>query len=83
MNPLALVAVPPEVVTDTDFAPAVPAGVFAVSDVPAEFTTTVVAVPVPTFTVAPARFVPVTVIEVLPASGPYAGDTAETVGAAT
>ena len=73
---------PPEVVTDTDFAPAVPAGVFAVSEVRAEFTTTVVAVAVPTFTVVSpgTKPVPVTVIVVPPASGPLAGVTAVTVG---
>ena len=70
VNPPASVAVPPGVVTETDFGPAVPAGVVAVIVV--EFTTaTEVAEAVPTLTeVAPVRFVPVIVMEVPPVDGP-------------
>jgi hypothetical protein len=79
----ALVPVPPTVVTDTDFAPAVPAGVRAVRLRPSPATTTFVATAVPTFTVAPERFVPVIVMLVPAASGPEEGVTPAIVGAAT
>jgi len=76
------VAVPPGVVTDTLLAPAVPAGVTHVSVV-ASTTVRPVALTEPTRTsVAPDRFVPVTVIVVPPASEPELGDTDATVGSA-
>ena len=83
MNAFAFEAVPPSVVTDTDFEPAVCAGVRAVSVV-ALVTDTLVAATPPTVTVvAPVtKFVPVTVISVFPVVGPVAGLTAATVGAA-
>jgi hypothetical protein len=71
---------PPELVTVTVTAPALPAGVVAVIVVP--FTTvTFVAATVPNVTVAPAtKFVPVIVTAVPPATGPLLGDTPLTVG---
>ena len=82
VNALALVAVPPTVVTATSFAPAAPAGVTAVMEVELTATTLVAATP-PTFTVAPARkFVPVRVRIVPAASGPALGVTEVSVGAA-
>jgi hypothetical protein len=77
--------VPPGPVTVTSTVPptfeALPAGAFAVIDV-AEFTVTPVAALPPKATVSPAaKFVPVTVTAVAPATGPEAGETALTVGA--
>ena len=70
-------------VTATLFAPAVPAGVTAVTLV-AETTTTLVAATPPTVTlVAPVRFAPVIVIEVPPAVGPLHGDTLVMTGGLT
>ena len=70
-------------VTVTVTAPALPAGVVAVIDV-ALTTTTLVAAVLPNFTVAPvAKFVPVIVTAVPPATGPVFGDTLLTVGAIT
>ena len=77
------VTAPPIVVTATSFAPAVPDGVTAVNDVPAPFTTTLVAVAPPTVTLAPVKFVPVMVIAVPAANGPEDGLTLAMVGAAT
>jgi hypothetical protein len=74
---------PPKVVTTTSFAPAVPAGVAAVNDVPEPFTTTLVAGAPPTVTEAPLKFVPVIVISVPAANGPDEGLTLAMVGAAT
>jgi hypothetical protein len=69
-------------VTVTETAPAVPAGVVAVIDVLLT-TTTFVAAVAPNFTVAPAaKFVPVIVTAVPPATGPLLGLTLLTVGAA-
>ena len=83
VNALALVAVPPTVVTATSFAPAVPAGVTAVMEVELTTTTLVAATP-PTFTVAPViKFVPAIVIDVPAVSGPDVGDTLAMVGSAT
>ena len=81
MNAPVFVTTPPTVVTTTSFAPAVPAGVFAVIEV-AVATTLVAAVP-PTFTVAPIKLVPVIVIDVPAVSGPDVGDTLAMVGRAT
>jgi hypothetical protein len=68
-------------VTVTVTAPALPAGVVAVMDVPLT-TTTLVAAAVPNVTVAPAtKFVPVMVTAVPPAVGPLFGLTLVTVGA--
>ena len=81
VNALALVAVPPMVVTSTLCAPAVPVGVLAVMVV-AELVKTVAAIP-PTFTlVAPVKLVPVIVMVVPAASGPDAGETLVIVGTA-
>ena len=80
VNALALVAVPPIVVTATLCAPAKPEGVFAVMEV-AVATTLVAAIP-PIFNVAPIKFVPVIVIDVPPAIGPEIGETAVIVGSA-
>ena len=83
MNALVAVAVPPAVVSVTFFAPAVPAGVTAVTVVP--FTTvSAVAFTPPTWTfVAPESVVPVIVIVVPPAGGPCDGATDVIDGAAT
>jgi hypothetical protein len=73
---------PPELVTVTVTAPALPAGLVAVIVVP--FTTvTFVAAALPNVTLAPtAKFVPVIVTAVPPATGPLLGETLLTVGAA-
>lgn len=82
VNALALVAVPPTVVTATLCAPAVPAEVLAVMPV-AVFVKIVAATP-PTFTlVAPLKLVPAIVIVVPPAAGPEIGVTVVMVGSAT
>ena len=83
MKPPTMDVVPPAVVTSTDLAPDVPAGVRAVSEVPLAFTTTKVAAVPPTFTVAPSRLVPVTVMVVPPANGPPLGVTEAMAGAGT
>jgi hypothetical protein len=74
---------PPALVTVTVTAPALPAGVVAVIVVP--FTTaTFVADALPNFTIAPlAKFVPVIVTAVPPATGPLFGLTLLTVGDTT
>ena len=70
-------------VTATLFAPAVPAGVTAVTLV-AETTTTLVAATPPTVTLlAPVRFVPVIVIDVPPIVEPLVGLTDVIVGGTT
>ena len=67
--------------TCTSRAPAVPAGVRAVSCVALTNATFVAAAP-PTRTVAPeTKFAPVSVIVVPPAVGPEVGDTDVSVGA--
>jgi hypothetical protein len=76
--------VPPGVVTLTDTSPVVPEGAFAVIVVPLLVTEMFVAALLPTVTcVAPVKPVPVMVIEAPAVSGPLAGDTLVTVGAAT
>jgi hypothetical protein len=85
--PLAFVPVPPTVVTVTGLAPAVAlAGVTAVIFVPLTTVTDVADTP-PIFTTGTApgasKPVPVTWIEVPPASGPDVASTPATVGAAT
>ena len=83
VNALGIDTVPPEVVTATVFAPAVPTGVNAVIEV-ALTTTTLVAGAPPTVTLlAPVKFVPVIVIAVPAANGPDDGLTLAIVGAAT
>ena len=81
MNPLVrLPLCPPELVTVTVTAPAVPAGVVAVMVVLLT-TVTLVADALPKVTVAPAvKFVPVMVTAVPPATGPLLGLTLVTVG---
>ena len=80
MNAPVLVTTPPAVVTTTSFAPAVPAGVFAVMEV--AVATILVAATPPTVTVAPVKLVPAMVIDVPPAIGPEIGETAVIVGSA-
>jgi len=75
-------AVPPGVVTDTVFAPAVPAGVTAVTVVALTTLTEVAATPSIVSELAPVRFVPVIVIAVPPVVGPTFGETDEIVGPA-
>jgi hypothetical protein len=84
VNPLAWLPLsPPELVTVTVTAPALPAGVVAVIVV-LFTTTTFVAALLPNFTVAPlAKFVPMIVTAVPPATGPLFGDTLLTVGDTT
>ena len=80
MNPLVKLPLCPLTVTVTVTAPALPAGVVAVIDVLLTTTTLVAAVP-PNVTVAPlAKFVPVIVTAVPPATGPLFGLTFVTVG---
>jgi hypothetical protein len=67
-------------VSDTVFAPAVPAGVTAVSVVALTTDTLVAAAPPIVTEVVPVRFVPVIVIAVPPAVGPWFGLTDEIVG---
>ena len=73
---------PPGVVTDTVFAPAVPAGVTAVTVVAFTTTTEVAAAPPIITELVPVRFVPVIVIAVPPLVGPTFGETDEIVGPA-
>ncbi len=83
INALGKVAVPPAVVTEIFFEPAVPVGVSAVIDVSLT-TTTLVAGLTPTVTLlAPVKFVPVIVMAVPPAVDPDDGLTLVIVGAAT
>jgi len=83
VNPLARLPLSPLLlVTVTVTAPALPAGVVAVIVV-AFTTVTPVAAALPNVTVAPAaKFVPVMVTDVPPASGPLLGLTLLTVGGA-
>jgi hypothetical protein len=84
MNPLVRLPLCPFTVTVTVIAPALPAaGVVAVIVV-LFTTTTLVAAALPNFTVAPvAKFVPVIVTAVPPATGPLFGLTLPTVGTTT
>ena len=82
MKPLVRLAVPPGVVTDTVFAPAVPAGVTAVTVVELTTLTEVAATPPIVTELAPVKFVPVIVIAVPPLVGPTFGETDEIVGPA-
>jgi hypothetical protein len=78
--PLVKLPLCPFTVTVTVTAPALPAGVVAVMVVPFTTTTLLAAVP-PNVTVAPeAKFVPVIVTAVPPATGPLFGATLLTVG---
>ncbi len=81
MNPFArFPLVAPTFVTVTVTAPALPAGVFAVTCVPLT-TTTLVAALLPNFTVAPVeKFVPVIMTAEPPAVDPLFGATLPTVG---
>jgi hypothetical protein len=82
VNPFARLPLCPFTVTVTVTTP-LPAGVVAVIDVLLTTVTPVAAV-FPNFTVAPeAKFVPVTVTAVPPATGPLFGLTAVTVGTKT
>src|SRR5713226_313621 len=83
MNPLVWLPLCPLTITVTVTAPTLPAGVVAVIWVPLT-TTTFVAAALPNVTVAPvAKFVPVIVTAVPPATGPLFGDTLLTVGTTT
>ena len=83
VNALVLVAVPPAVVTATLLAPAVPAGVLAVTEV-LDTTTMFVAAMPPTVTlVAPVKLVPAIVMVVPPVVGPEVGLTLLMVGSGT
>jgi len=82
VKPLVRLAVPPGVVIDTVFAPAVPAGVTAVTVVELTTLTEVAATPPIVTELVPVRFVPVIVIAVPPVVGPTFGETDEIVGAA-
>jgi hypothetical protein len=83
VKPLARLPLWPFRVTVTVTAPAVPAGVVAVIDVLLT-TTTLVAAVLPNVTVAPAaKFVPVMVTAVPPATGPLLGLTLLTPGPTT
>jgi hypothetical protein len=83
VKPLARLPLCPFKVTVTVTAPTVPAGVVAVIDVLLT-TTTFVAAVLPNVTVAPvAKFVPVMVTDVPPATGPVLGLTLLTVGLTT
>ena len=76
--------VPLGVVTTTLAVPAVPAGVVAVIVVPPAFTETLPATLPPMVTpVAPVKFAPEIVTDVLPAAGPLVGEIPLTVGGAT
>jgi len=72
---------PPAVVAVTLTAPAACAAVTAVMDVPPAFTTALGAGVPPKETLAPARFVPVSVTEVPPAVVPEAGAMEASTGA--
>ena len=73
---------PPTVVTVISTAPALPAGEMAVIEL-AEFTVKLVAAVEPNFrAVAPLKFVPAMLTEVLPAVLPLVGEMELTVGAA-
>jgi hypothetical protein len=80
VNPFVRFAVPPGVVSDTVFAPEVPAGVTAVTVVEFKTDTLVAAVPPIVTLDVPVRFVPVIVIAVPPAVEPEFGATDEIVG---
>ena len=82
VNPLVRFAVPPGVVTDTVFAPIVPAGVTAVTVVELTTLTEVAATPPIVTELVPDKFVPVIVIAVPPLVGPVGGLTDEIVGGA-
>ena len=68
--------------TDTVFAPALPAGVTAVTVVELTTLTEVAATPPIVTELVPVKFVPVIVIAVPPVVGPTFGETDEIVGAA-
>lgn len=82
VNPFVLVAEPPTVVSTTFTAPAACAGVTTVTDVPLTFVSDVPAVPPKVTLVVPARFAPVIVTVVEPATGPFDCERVVIVGAA-
>jgi hypothetical protein len=83
VNPFARFAVPPGVVSETGFAPAAPGGVTAVTVFGLTTVTELAALPPIDTALVPVRFVPVIVITVPPAVGPWIGLTDEIAGAAT
>ena len=80
MKPFVRLAVPLGVVIDTACAPAVPAGVTAVTVVELNTLTEVAATPSIVTALAPVKFVPVIVIAVAPTVEPLLGETDEIVG---
>jgi hypothetical protein len=74
--------VPPGVITCTDAAPALPAGVIAKIATSPKTLKDVAALPPTETAVAPVKAVPEIVIVVPPASGPLTGETNVTVGTA-
>ena len=80
MKPFVRLAVPLGVVIDTVFAPAVPAGVTAVTVVAFTTLTEVAATPPIVTALVPVKFVPVIVIAVAPTVEPLLGETDEIVG---
>ena len=83
MNALANIAFPPEVVTATLLAPAVPAGVTAVIEVALTTTTLVAARPFTFTLVAPVKLAPVIVNAVPPKVVPEVGAIEVIVGNGT
>lgn len=83
VNALALVVVPPAVVTLTLLAPAVPAGVLAVIEVALTTTRLVAATPFTFTLVAPVKFLPVIVNAVPPKVVPDVGAIEVIIGAGT
>ncbi len=83
MKPFVRFAVPLGVVIDTVFAPAVPAGVTAVTVVELTTLTEVAATPPIVTELAPVRFVPVIVIAAPPLVTPALGLMPLIVGPAT
>src|SRR5437763_15559615 len=80
LSAAVIALVPPGPVTVTSTWPGAPGGAFAVIDVPL-LTTNEVALEAPNATaVAPVKLLPVMVTLVPPASGPWLGLTALTVG---
>ena len=80
MKPLARLPVPPGPCTETLATPAVPAGVTAVMLVDDTTVKDGTATPPMRTAVAPVKLVPVMVMAVPPAAGPWAGVTDDTVG---
>ena len=78
----AEVTLPPAVVSTTSLAPAVPAGVTAVTEFEFTIVTEVAATPPTVTAVVPIKLAPVMVMVVPPVVVPVLGDTEEIIGAA-